>query len=188
MRKWKIRRGSLLAALLVSAVWPGAAEAASITASLRPPDTRKPAPAFSLSDGSGKTVQLSDYRGKVVLLNFWATECGGCREEIPTFIELDQTYEKSGLAVVGISMDILYESLQNAQEAWSRVKPFVQEHRMKYPILMENDELSQRYHIEALPLTHLIDVNGRIAASYVGVVDRANIEANIKALLGKRGR
>lgn len=80
-------------------------------------------------------------------------------------------------------MDISYEELKNAQEAWTRVKPFVQSHQLTYPILMGTDEATKPYNIEALPLTHLIDANGRIAATYIGVVDKNNIESNIKILL-----
>jgi cytochrome c biogenesis protein CcmG/thiol:disulfide interchange protein DsbE len=170
-------------ALFLGAVLPHAAESGTIRAAIRPPDARKPAPMFSLLDASGKAVRLSDYRGKVVLLNFWATECGGCRLEIPSFLELDQAYRGNGLVVLGVSMDILYEDLKNAQEGWSRVKPFVQAHRVKYPILMGDDKVTKLYDIQALPLTHLIDAKGRIAATYVGVIDKNNIEANIKILL-----
>ncbi len=141
---------------------------------------------FSLLDASGKAVRLSDYRGKIVALNFWATACGGCRLEIPSFVELDQAYNGDGLVVLGVSMDITYENLTDAREAWSRVKPFMQAHQVKYAILMGDDEVTKLYDIEALPLTHLIDANGRIAATYVGVVDKNDIEANIKALLRDR--
>ena len=160
-----------------------AAEAGTIRAALQPPAARKPAPLFKLLDASGNAIRLSDYRGKVVLLNFWATDCGGCRLEIPSFVELDQAYRGKAVVVVGVSMDISYESLKDAQEGWSRVKPFVQAHQIKYPILMGNDEAAKLYAIEALPLTHLIDASGRIAATYVGIVDKNDAEANIKALL-----
>lgn len=173
----------LFVAFLVAAVFPHAAKARTIRASIQAPDARKPAPMFSLPDASGKTIRLSDYRGKVVLLNFWATECGGCRLEIPSFVELDQAYKSNGLVIAGVSMDLSYEDLKDAQEGWSRVKPFVQTHQIKYPILMGDDKVTKLYDIEALPLTHLIDAKGRIAATYVGVVDKNNIEANIKILL-----
>ncbi len=176
----------MFGALLLNAVLPQAAESGAIRAALQPPNTRKPASIFSLLDASSKAIRLSDYRGKVVLLNFWATECGGCRLEIPSFLELDQAYKGSGLVVVGVSMDILYEDLKNAREGWSRVKPFVEAHRVTYPILMGDDNVTKLYDIQALPLTHLIDTKGRIAAVYVGVVDKNNIEANIKVLLRER--
>jgi len=80
-------------------------------------------------------------------------------------------------------MDISYESLKNAQEAWTRVRPFVQSHRINYPILMGDDEVTKLYDIQALPVTHLIDASGRIAATYVGIVDKNDVEANIKTLV-----
>jgi peroxiredoxin len=176
----------LLFALFMVAVLPHTAESATIRAALQPSDARKPAPMFRLLDAAGRAIRLSDYRGKIVLLNFWATDCGGCRLEIPSFLELDQSYKGKGLVVVGVSMDISYESLRDAQEGWSRVNPFVQAHRVNYRILMGDDEVTKLYGIEALPLTHLIDASGRIAATYVGIVDKNDIEANIKVLLKER--
>ncbi len=186
MRRSHAQWTILLAALFSIAVLPHTAEAGTIRASLQPPGARKPAPIFKLLDASGNALRLSDYRGKIVLLNFWATDCGGCRLEIPSFVELDQAYRSNGLVVIGVSMDVSYESLKDAQEGWSRVKPFVQAHQIKYPILMGDDEAAKLYNIEALPLTHLIDASGRIAATYVGIVDKNDAEANIKALLKER--
>lgn len=186
MRRSNAQWTSFVAALSLCSVLPPTAKPETIHAPLRPADTRKPAPMFSLMDVTGRVIRLSDYRGKVVLLNFWATECGGCRLEIPSFLELDQAYKGNGLVVVGVSMDISYEDLRNAQEAWSRVKPFVQAHRIKYPILMGNDEVTKLYNIQALPVTHLIDATGRIAATYVGIVDKDDIDANIKVVLKER--
>lgn len=83
IRKSDARGTILFVALLLGVVLPLAAEQATVRASLQPPDARKAAPPFSLLGASGKTIRLSDYRGKVVLLNFWATECGGCRLKSP---------------------------------------------------------------------------------------------------------
>ena len=80
-------------------------------------------------------------------------------------------------------MDILYEDLKGPAEAWSLVNPFVAAHKVDYPVLMGDDGITKRYSVNALPVTYLIDRRGRIAATYVGIVDRANIEANIKTLL-----
>jgi peroxiredoxin len=165
-----------------------AAEPATIRATVQPMQDRKPAPIFRLEDSTGKTVRLSDYHGKVVLLDFWATECGGCVREIPSFMDLAQAYQKAGLAVVGVSVDILYENLKDAKEGWSRVKPFVQTHKVNYPILMADDEVTKRYNIQALPLTYLIDKRGRIAATYIGLVDLDNVKANIQIMLTERER
>ena len=154
-----------------------------VRAQIQPPNERKPAPAFRLMNSSGKNVNLSDFRGKVVLLDFWATDCGGCKLEIPWYIEFDQTYKSKGLAVVGVSMDILYEDLKSAEEGWNKVKPFVLEHKVNYPILMGDDDVAKAYSINALPATYLIDGQGRIAAAYLGLVDKDDMEANIKKLL-----
>jgi peroxiredoxin len=164
----------------------GTAEAAPIRATLQPVVDRKPAPAFELADASGRHVPLSAYRGHPLLLNLWATKCGGCILEIPSFIEMDQAYRNKGLAVVGISMDILYEDLKGPAEAWALVTPFVSAHKLNYKILMGDDDVTKHYNVEALPITHLIDAHGRIAASYIGLVDKDNIEANIKLLLAER--
>jgi peroxiredoxin len=83
-------------------------------------------------------------------------------------------------------MDILYEDLKGPAEAWSLVNPFVQTRKVDYPILMGDDRITKHYSVDALPVTFLIDSRGRIAAKYVGIVDRANLEENIKALLTER--
>ena len=83
-------------------------------------------------------------------------------------------------------MDILYEDLKGPAEAWSLVDPFVEAHKLDYPILMSYDRITKRYSVNALPVTYLIDQRGCIAATYVGILDRADIEANIKILLAER--
>jgi peroxiredoxin len=144
---------------------------------------RKPAPAFHLAGETGKTMEIANYRGKVVLLNFWATACGGCVLEIPSFIELQQAYQDKGFTVVGVAMDISYEQLKGADEAWTKIKPFVANHKINYPILMGNESTFDAYGSDAYPATYLIDKYGNIAATYVGVVNKENVEQNLKALL-----
>jgi peroxiredoxin len=156
-----------------------------VHAVLVPQVNRKPAPAFRLVDANGKTVQTSDYRGKVVLLNFWATSCGGCILEIPSFIELQGTYGKSGFTAVGISADIPYEGLKSADEAWRRVHPFISSHGLNYPILMGDNTVISDYGFRSYPSTYLIDKSGKIAATYVGIVDKKDVETNIKTLLAQ---
>ena len=169
--------------LSLSAMIAGAAEEKTVRAVLQPVDARKTAPAFRLPTASGKVMSPASFRGKVVLLDFWATECGGCKAEIPYFMEFDNAYKTKGLAVVGVSLDILYENLKDAHEGWSRVKPFVREHKLNYPILMGDDPVSKLYDIQAMPVTCLIDKHGRVAATYIGVVDKQDIESNIRTLL-----
>ncbi|HEX4276567.1 MAG TPA: TlpA disulfide reductase family protein [Bryobacteraceae bacterium] len=181
----KITTARSIAILLFASAAAYAAEPHTIRAPLQAPAVRKPAPAFQLLDASGKARRNSSYRGKVLLLDFWATECGGCKQEIPAFIALQNSYRRKGLTAVGVSMDIAYENLKDAAEAWARVKPFVRSQQLNYAILMGDDRVTKAYDIQAMPATYLIDKTGRIAATYVGVVDRNDIEANIKMLLNE---
>ena len=148
-----------------------------------PAASRQAAPPFQLADASGTTKQLSDYRGKVVLLNFWATACGGCQIEIPRLIELESAHTNDSFTIVGISMDTCYQATTSAAVAWSKVKPFVSEHKLNYPVLMGDGMLLISYKMKGLPATYLIDKQGRIAATYLGVVDKRDAEANIHTLL-----
>ncbi|HEX4749790.1 MAG TPA: TlpA disulfide reductase family protein [Bryobacteraceae bacterium] len=158
----------------------------TIRASIRPASSREKAPAFTLMNASGHAVRLSDYKGKVVVLNFWAVNCGGCRLELPSFVDINNSYKSKGLAVVGISMDISYEDLKDAKEAWARVNPFLPAHHIDYTILMGDSVVEKAYQTDALPATYLIDKDGRVAATYVGVVNKDNLEANIKTVLTGR--
>ena len=145
---------------------------------LQPAAARKPAFDFALSDVSGKTVKLTDYRGKVVLLDFWATWCHGCKEEIPWFSEFQRTYGGKDFAVVGVSLD---------DGGWNVVKPFLTHANISYQILLGDNPTAQKYRIQSMPDTFLIDKKGRVAAAYTaGVVDKADVEANIKAILSQQ--
>lgn len=149
--------------------------------------SRKQAPPFELMSQDGKKIHLSDYRGKVVLLNFWATDCGGCVLEIPSFIELEKAYQNRGFTAVGVAMDISYEGLKDANEAWGRVRPFMAKKGINYPIAMGDDAISKAYALNAYPATYLIDKSGKIAVAYIGVVvDKDNIETNLRELLSER--
>lgn len=173
----------LLAGLLLLAA---PVEPPSVHAVIKPIANRTPAPTFRLMDGSATPKTLSRYRGKIVLLDFWATECGGCKVEIPWFMEFARQYKSNGLEVVGVSEDIPYEGLKNASEGWTRVKPFMAKQKINYAILMGDDAVTNSYRIRALPVTYLIDRQGRIAAEYVGLVDKDDIERNIKVLIKER--
>jgi peroxiredoxin len=176
---------AVLLSAFSSAVFTTCAPAATVKAALKSESARTQAPAFRLMNASGEAEQLANYRGKVILLNFWATDCGGCRLEIPWLVDLDRAFQKRSVAVVGISMDISYEGLNNATEAWARVNPFVASHHISYPILMGDNEVTKRYEIEALPASYLIDTRGRVAAVYVGLIDEENVKANINTLLAE---
>lgn len=180
--QWKM---IALVALMLVAGSVVSAEQSAARANIQEIRNRKQAPAFRLEDSSGKQVKLSDYLGKVVLLNFWATECGGCVKEMPYFMDFAQDYKSKGLAVVGLSMEVIYASLKNSEEGWNSVNPFVQAHKVNYPVLMVDEPTSIQYSIDAMPDTLIIDRKGRIAAAYVGIVDRDDIEANIKTVLAE---
>ncbi len=155
-----------------------AADEPTVRALLQPASDRKPAPAFTLTDNSGKTISLEKFRGKVVLLDFWATWCTGCKKEIPWFSEFQKTYGRKAFVVVGVSMD---------DGGWKVVKPFLAHTKVPYRMLLGDDATAKRYGIDAMPDTFLIDQQGNIAAAYTGgLVDRNDVEANIRALLGAR--
>jgi len=150
---------------------------------LIPASSRKTAPDFVLPDADGKPITLSKYKGKVVLVNFWATWCGGCKLEIPWYIEFDKKYRDKGLQIIGISMD---------GDGWKAVKPFLAKKMddetggyiaMKYPIVIGSDPLANRFGLTSMPMSILVDKDGKIAVSHAGVVDRKSFEENIQTLL-----
>ena len=143
---------------------------------VRPVKDRKPAPDFTLKDASGANVRLSDYRGKVVLLNFWATWCGPCKMEIPWFIEFQQQFKDQGFTVLGVAMD---------DEGWEAVKPYVTERKVNYRVLLGDDAVSTRYGgVDSLPTTFVIDQQGRIASAHVGLIGKNEYLGEIQTLLG----
>ena len=136
---------------------------------------RKAAPPFTLKDAEGKTVSLADYKGKVVLLNFWATWCGPCKIEIPWFVAFEQKYKEKGFSVIGVSMD---------EDGWTAVKPFLAEEKINYRILLGNDSVGTLYGgVDSLPTTFVIDREGKIAATHIGLVSKSDYEDEIVPLL-----
>ena len=139
-------------------------------------NSRKIAPPFSLPDATGTPIRLSDYKGRVVLLNFWATWCHGCKTEIPWYIEFQDKWKGRGLTVIGASMD---------DDGWKVVKPFVKDKKVNYPMVIANDNLAKQYGLGEMPLSVLIDREGRIADSHSGVVDPHAWETRILSLLNE---
>jgi peroxiredoxin len=136
---------------------------------------RKAAPGFSLTDVKGAALNLSDYKGKVVLLNFWATWCHGCKEEIPWYMAFADKYKDQGFVVIGVSMD---------DDGWKSVKPFMEEKKLNYPIVIGTEELANRYGgVDGMPVSVLIDRDGKISDSHSGVVERDSWEKEIQQLL-----
>ncbi|MFZ0963321.1 MAG: TlpA disulfide reductase family protein [Terriglobia bacterium] len=174
--KSKLAAGALLALVLVVGLyylnryWI----APAVRAQTKSEGIHPLAPAFSLTDISGKPLNLSDYQGKVVLLDFWATWCGPCRIEIPGFIELQKRYADQGFTMIGISMD----------DSAEPVVGFYKELQMNYPVAVGNDRLGELYGgMPGLPTTFLIGRDGRIYAKHVGAYSLGVFEAEIKELL-----
>ena len=136
--------------------------------------SRKAAPDFTLTDANGASVKLSDYKGKVVLLNFWATWCGPCKIEIPWFIQFEKAYKDRGFITLGISMD---------EDGWKAVKPFLSQTGINYPVMVGDDRLAELYGgLDSLPSTFLIDRQGRIAFTHVGLIAKRDYDAEIQQL------
>jgi peroxiredoxin len=143
------------------------------------PEDRRMAPDFTLNDASGQPVRLSDSRGKVVLLNFWATWCAPCEQEIPWFIDFQQSKQALGFSVLGVSMD---------DGGWAAVKPYVDTHNVNYTVMIGNEKVAALFagSHPAVPLTLIIDRSGRIAAIHAGLCSRTEYEADIDAVLNER--
>ena len=169
------------AAVLAGCLFPGCSSAPTAVkaASVKPDTQRKAAPDFALKDAEGKTVHLSQCRGKVVLLDFWATWCDPCRLEIPWFIDMQRKLKDKGFEVLGVSMD---------EEGWEVVKPFMKDVGVNYRVLIGNDQTTELYGgVDALPTTFLIDRQGKIAAVHVGFASRKVFEDGVEQLLQAPG-
>lgn len=137
--------------------------------------SRTPAPDWELPDLNGKMIKSSDFRGHVLMLDFWATWCAPCRVEIPHFVELQKQYGDKGLTVVGVSLD---------EQGTEIVKKFVKKYGVNYPIVMGNEKISEAYGgIDAIPTTFVIDRQGRIVSRHMGYDDKAAFEKEIQSLL-----
>jgi peroxiredoxin len=132
------------------------------------------APDFTLQDLSGKSVKLSDQKGKVVLVEFWATWCPPCRESIPALEKLHSQYASKGLVILAVSVD---------EGGWDSVKKFVAEHKITYPVLQGTDEVTGKYTVRLIPSMFLVDKAGNIKKQYMGGGNDDELEQAIKALL-----
>lgn len=139
-----------------------------------PANLRKAAPDFTLVDANGASIRLSDFKGKVVLLDFWATWCHGCKTEIPWYMEFQQKYRDKGLSVIGVAMD---------EDGWKSVKPYIDKIKINYTIVVGNQELAKQYGAESLPVSLLIDREGKVAESHAGMVDKAAFEKDVQTLV-----
>ena len=135
------------------------------------------APDFTRADMSGRQVTLSGYRGKLLLLNFWATWCAPCREELPAFTRWQKSYGSDGLQVIGVSMDDESES----------VRQLLARHPVSYPVVMGDARLGERFGgVLGLPLTLLIDAQGRVVARFQGAANLPAMEAKLRQLLARQ--
>ena len=134
------------------------------------------APDFTLTSLDGSTVRLSDFRGKAVLLNFWATWCAPCKIEMPWFVDLQKQYASQGLQVIGVAMD------DSGEDA---IAKFTKQMGINYPILIGKEAVGDAYGgVEFLPTTFIIDRQGKVVDRVFGLVSRSEFEDGIKKALG----
>lgn len=137
----------------------------------------KAAPDFTLKTMEGNPFTLSDHKGKVIVLNFWATWCAPCREEIPDFIELQKELKDKGVLFVGISLD---------EEGWSKVRPYANKMDINYPIMVANKKIHQQYGpIRAIPTTLIVNKNGGVEYVAPGMLTKEKLKPVLKKLASR---
>jgi len=134
------------------------------------------APDFTLSDIRGNTVSLSEHRGKVVLVEFWATWCAPCRESIPLVNNIFERYRDRGLVVLGISID-------KGANTRSEVDAFIKARHITYPVLLAEHSVEQAYGVRGVPMGYLINKDGVVVTKHVGVMP--GFAGNLSAEIGK---
>ena len=138
------------------------------------------APAFALKDLQDRTVRLSDYKGKVLLINFWATWCAPCLVEMPDLVRLQKEYEAHGLQIVGITCPPMTRK---------NVEGVAQKLKINYPILFGTDEVSDAYYATAvLPTTIIVDTDGKIRGRILGILAPEEFERSVKPLLNSTSK
>ena len=147
------------------------------------PDLRgKRAPEFSLRTVDGKKISLADYKGKAVLINFWATWCAPCKIEMPWFVALHNQYASQGFEILGVSED-------DADTPRSKLAKFGKEQGLNYPLLVGEDAMSRKYGgVEFLPTSYFVGRDGKVVAETAGLVSKDEVEASIKKALATGGQ
>lgn len=173
-RRRSALQGLLVAALLCAVCLPAGAQS---TATLSQSLLGKQAPVFTRTDLNGKKIDLGQLRGKVVLLNFWATWCAPCQIEMPAFVRWQRQFDAQGFQVIGISMD----------DDAPPVRRVVDRLNLNYPVAMGDENLGELYGgVLGLPLTYLIDRNGVIRARFQGETSLRSIQSKLQPLLDQR--
>ena len=134
------------------------------------------APDFVLKGIDGKEVALSNFRGRMVLLEFWATWCPPCRATVPELTAIQEKYSGKGLVVLGVSLD-------EGADLPAKLSSFSKEFKINYRLLIGNEETERVYNVRSIPMTFLIDRQGKVVASYVGYVD--NLAAVVSEQMDK---
>jgi peroxiredoxin len=129
---------------------------------------------FSLEDMSGKTVRLSDYKGKVVLLEFWATWCPPCRASVPGLEKLHKAYKDKGLVLLAVSMD---------EGGSDEVRSFIKESGITYTVLKGTEDVAVKYEVRSIPMMLILNKEGKIDRRYLGMGSDEDLEKDIKAIL-----
>ncbi len=132
------------------------------------------APDFTLQDLNGKSVKLSDFKGKVVVLEFWATWCPPCRDSITGLEKIHKAYKDKGLVILAVSLD---------QGGWDSVKAFVSDRGMTYIVLKGDEEVANQYQVRSIPMLLVLDKSGNIAKRYIGLGSDEELEQDIKSIL-----
>ncbi len=147
----------------------------------------KPAPDFVLEDLSGRTVALSSFKGKPLLINFWATWCGPCKIETPWLVELQNEYASKGFEIVGISTegdDLQPGDKEGLARDKAAIARFVKEYHMQYPVLVNGDSLASAYGgLDAMPTSVYVNPNGEVVAMQLGITSKEDMVANIEKTL-----
>ena len=184
---WEYRQQAAERVLANEARGELVADAAGGAAVYVSPLKGKMAPAFALEDMSGKKVTLASYRGKAVLINFWATWCAPCKIETPWLVELRNKYAGQGFEILGIDSE--GEDLKpDDKVGWGKTKAevakFVQQEKMPYPVLFDGDSISTPYGgLDELPTSFFVDRKGTVVAAQLGLTSESDIEGNIKKAL-----
>jgi len=165
-------RNRIFAALLAAGIL-----GALIAPMSLPAAERELAPDFQAFDATGKKRKLSDFRGRVVVLNFWATWCAPCRVEIPWLEKIHHEFESKGFSVVGVAMD---------ERGWRAVTPFLAQYGVDYPSLLGSPKIARLYGgLDVLPRTYFLDREGRIVASHNAILGEEQLREIVRTLVAE---